>query len=266
MAEETTPPPPSPAPGQPAKETPSSVVPAPGAGQTPVTTPPAEDLPEKFKGKSAADIAKSYAELEKEFGKNSEEVKTVRTQIAQFTALAEVIKSNPGLAKQVEMEIEKLAKGNQPDKTEKVDDTRTATTGIIIDKFEKESGLALLQKDDKIKIQDRVGEMIWTMRDPTHRNMTRAQAFNSIPLDQLPAFLNQSYKMVVSSSEEKEKAKLEALVETRQNNEAAMGSMSFSGVNAKENELTPEEKEVARKMHISEEKYLKNKIAISKGE
>ena len=45
-----------------------------------------------------------------------------------------------------------------------------------------------------------------------------------------------------------------------------MGNMSFSGANPSDNQLTPEEKEVARKMHISEDKYLKNKIAISKGE
>ena len=53
-----------------------------------------EDVPEKFRGKSAADIAKSYIELEKKLGENSNDVAKVRKELE---LVGQVIEGNPEL-------------------------------------------------------------------------------------------------------------------------------------------------------------------------
>ncbi len=76
--------------------------PAGGEGQPEGTPAPAEgefQMPEKFKGKSAEDVAKSYAELEKELGKkgnSSADVERIEKQITELRQAIEAKKEGEG--------------------------------------------------------------------------------------------------------------------------------------------------------------------------
>ena len=253
MAEPTSPP------ADPPKDNPPPTdPPAPGAGGESSKPKDGDNLPEKFKGKSAEEIAKSYLELEQLHGKTTAEVESAKKKILESDALVQLIKSNPVLLNAVKGEIERLTKTPENKDAPKRDDTKIAVVGQIIDKFEGDNGLTKMPKEEKTKVQDAIGNEIWTMRDPSHSAMTREEAFNSIPADQLGAFLDKAYKNIVNSADEKEQARLKGFIEATQNREAAMGSMSFSGVKTGSITLTQDQKDVARKMHISEEKYIQN--------
>lgn len=251
-----------------------------GSGEStpPNTTPPSpsedgqrketiqDDLPEKFKGKSASEIAKSYIELEKKFADHGKEVGQTRQELENWKALGRVIEDNPELAKQIDEEIDRIAgkksESNKTDQTPKSDDTRTATENIIIGNFEKQYGLDRLDGEKKMKINQAIGEELADMIDPGGK-MSVKQVLDSIPLDRLDKYLHKAYRLATINDRD-EQARVEALVEARNNSEASFGSIPSSGLKSNETKLSPDEIKVARKMGISEEDYLKNKLALDK--
>lgn len=65
----------------------SNPKPAPQIQPAPQIEEPAEELPDKFKGKSAAEIAKSYVALEQRLGTQSQELGTLRSSVDQLLEL-----------------------------------------------------------------------------------------------------------------------------------------------------------------------------------
>lgn len=226
-----------------------------------------EDLPDKFKGKSASDIAKSYLELERKLGENSQEVNLTRQYLANWEALGKVIQQNPVLLQAIEQEIAKVSQTKQeapnPEaQAPKRDDTRLAVESSLINDFERRFGIDQLPSEDRGKLQQRIGLELVEMLDPKGDKTTR-QVLDDISLERLPRYLEKAYKLA-TDGDRKERERAQAILEARRNNEASLGSIPSSGVNSQTKELTPEQKKVARRLNISEEKYLKQVEEIEK--
>lgn len=257
-----------------------------GSGQStqpPTTTPPSQsqdgqrndntetkiqgDLPERFKGKSASEIAQSYVELEKKLGDQSQEVGDMRKEIEGWKALGRVLEENPTLSDLVEKEIDRIAgkKGDSTSKSDqppKADDVRLATENVIITKFEERFAIDRVDPEKKQKLHQAIGNELAEMVDPGGK-MTVKQVMDSIPLDRLDRYLEKAYKLATINDRE-EQARIAGIVEARNNSEASFGSIPSSGVRSQQVKLTPEEQKVARRMGISEEDYIKEKLALDK--
>jgi len=81
--------------------------PAPAATVAPVEAPVAAspELPEKFRGKSAFEIAESYASLESELGRQSQEIGTLRTLTDQLLEVRKTGPSEQNVGRQEEPEL-----------------------------------------------------------------------------------------------------------------------------------------------------------------
>lgn len=229
-----------------------------------------EQLPERFKGKSAQDIAKAYTELERKLGQQSTEVGQTRQesekakqQLQQWEALGKVIQSNPALYYQIEGEIKKISakqpSGEQqntviPAIQKDVTDSKLALQNQIFERFENKYGLDGLSKDEQDSLKQRVGKELMEMRGA--KDVPAALA--GIPLDTLPTFLDKAYRLA-TSSDDKERARLQGMVDARKNNQAAFGNIPSGSIRENTTELSPEEKKVAKRLGVSEDKYLKQK-------
>ncbi len=227
-----------------------------------------EDLPEKFKGKSAKEIAESYIQLEKKAGEHSTEVNQARQSLQQWEALGKVIQDNPALEKLIVEEIQKISGKDGESKNEKSeqqlsrDDTRIAVEKGIVKDFESEYGINRLAGDDKVDLQKRIGKELEDMLDP--KGTTPAsQLIQELPLDKLPNLLRKAYKLA-TADDEKERARLRGLAEARNNRDAEFGTIPSSSGSSNQVRLTEEELKVAKRLNITPEKYLKNKEELAK--
>ena len=243
---------------------------APEAGKAIPQGASQDDLPEKFKGKSASEIAKSYLELEKQFGEHSQEVKQTRDEIAQWQALGNVIKGNPKLREEIQVEIDRIS-GKKPDNADKSkpteptrDDTRIALENEIINNFEEKFGLHRLDNEKKKVIDKAIGTELAEMFDPGGTKPP-SEVLRVIPLDKLSRVLEKAYRLA-TLDDEKEQVRSQAYLDAKLNNEAKIGSMPSSGAQSETIILTPEQREAAKRMNVSEENYKKQLIAIQKGE
>lgn len=229
----------------------------------PETLPAQDDLPEKFKGKTAVDIAKSYQELEKKLGEHD----LTKKQLSQWQTLGKVIKSNPELEKQILAEIDKIegksSVASPEDRSKAPDDTRPALQNTIIGTFEKNFGIDRLPSEKKKDLFEKIATELGDIYDPDGR-LSTAQVLNLIPLDRLPKVLEKVYKLA-TAGDEAEQNRLRGLLEARQNAEAMIGSIPSSGVKGGQPQLTPQQREVARKQGISEQDYIKQLREIEEG-
>ena len=234
---------------------------------TPGQAPTVDELPEKFKGKSASEIAKSYLELEKIHGEHSQEVETNRKEIEQWKALGAVIAGKPELKKAIQDEIDRISgKAKDPvkpgEEPKKPDDTRIALQDQIINKFEEDRGLRLIPKEKKAELDKAIGRELVDMLDPTGTK-TPSEIIESIPVDRLPKYLDKAY-LLATSQDKEERTRSQEFIEAKRNQAAMIGSMPSSGVRESDFDLTPGETEAARRMNISEEDYKKQKIEMAK--
>jgi hypothetical protein len=207
-----------------------------------------ENLPEKFKGKTAADIAKSYIELEKELGKRAvsqkrlEELEQLREFIVNDKELVEAVQKKAGVATTTEP---------------RSDDTRDALANKIVGDFEKDFGIDNLKAEDRQAMHEKIGQELADMLDPSG-TMTTKELMASIKLDRLPKYLSKAYRLA-TIDDEREQARLKGLRDARQNSEATFGSIPSTGARSDSNTLNDQERATAKKLGISEEKYLEQK-------
>lgn len=212
-----------------------------------------DDLPEKFKGKSASDIAKSYLELEKKLGSHSQ----TQTELDQWRALGNVIKQDPELIKA----LEKKVAGDKSQERPK-DDTRDALSNKIVSDFEKEYSIDRLDPEKRQAMHKKIGEELADMLDPGGNKSTR-EILDSINLSKLPQYLGKAYRLA-TVDDESERARVKGILESQRNSEATFGSIPSTGGKSNNDSLTTDERETAKKLGISEEKYLKQKQEINK--
>lgn len=226
-----------------------------------------EDLPEKFKGKSAKEIAESYLELERKSGQHTSEVQQARQNLAQWESLGKVIQGNPALEKLIVEEIQKISKKSEDDPNIRKDqpatrdDTRIAVEKTIVKEFETEHGIDKLSADEKTTLQKRVGKELEEMLDPKGAK-NASELIADLPLDRLPSLLRKAYKLA-TADDDKERSRLKGLLQARDNRDAEFGTIPSSSRSSSQNLLTPEEQKVAKRLNITEEQYLKNKKEIT---
>ena len=220
-----------------------------------------DNLPEQFKGKTATEIAKSYVELQKLQGKHTKEVSEARDKLSQWEKLGEILEANPELYKQVESAIDNLGKTPNSDRDPKQDDTRVALENTIISKFEEDFGIQHLSGEKRGELHKKIGAELADMLDPGGKKSVRL-VLDDIPVARLRQYLEKAYRLATNDDRE-EQARLKVLIETKQNSQASFGTFPSTSIGQKTGQLTEEERKVAQKMGIPEEKYLKNKLAIA---
>jgi phage I-like protein len=231
-----------------------------------------EQLPERFKGKTANQIAKDYLELQKKIGEQGEQVAQTKQQLAdkekllqQYDALGKVIQSDPALYYQIEGKIKSLSQqrpSQQPtdpsnQKTERdLTDVKLSAQNQIFTNFESKFGINNLSEDQAKSLQSKIGKEL--------AEMTGAKdvpsAIASLSLDRLPLFLEKAYRLA-TDGDDQERARLKGMLDARRNNQASFGNVPSSSIRENPNGLSPEEKNVAKRLGVTEEKYLKNKQA-----
>lgn len=237
-----------------------------GDGQSTQQPGNTDDLPEKFKGKSAKEIAESYLALEGKLGENAQFINKARKDLGNWEALGKVIQSNPALYSQIEFEIKKLT-GQVPGQKQEdpkirnlegqVSDTRRATQGSIFEKFEGKY-LQNLSEDKRKELQGKIGKEVVEMFDWSG-DKSFDQVVEQIPLDRLPQVLEKAYKLAVGD----ERARLEGRLEADKNRAGMFGNMPSGNSKSEDEGLSSDEKRVAAKLGITEEKYLKQKQAMN---
>lgn len=221
------------------------------------------EIPEKFKGKSAEDIAKSYIALEKKLGERPRVDEKTQKEIAKWRQLGAIIENNPVLYKTIEDEVKRIRGESAEDTQEsKPDDVRLATQSRIMSDFERDFGINQLPQDKRKDLSEKILLEVAEMYDPSGEKSIK-EVINSIPLHKLNRSLEKAYRYVTADDRE-EQGRLEGLVEARQNSEATFGSIPSSSINSQAVKLTEDEKKVARRMGISEADYLKEKLALDK--
>lgn len=231
-----------------------------GQSESKATEP--SNIPENLAGKSVEDIVKMYGELERKLGEQSATVAEAKKLKKNQQLLADAIMSDPKLAQQVEgalrkkMGIESDDSGGDEDdkKTDKSsEDLRRYSENKIISEFSDEFGLTELKSEEREKALKEVGQQLADLVDPTGKK-SMSEVLSSVSLEKLPDLLRKSYFLTnMENIMSGDKSSLSNL--------SALGRISSAGGSSDQESggLTPEEKEVAKKLGVSEEKYLKRK-------
>lgn len=243
-------------------------------------------IPEKFKGKSAEDIAKAYIELEGKLGEQSASVEEAKKAQEQVDTLLRAIYSDPDTYRTVEQAVQKYTNGgvlpdnrNNPNKKgdEEAQADKTVVTDPKVDELKKTEENRILgdffgkygynnlpekeRKDNYQKLSLALAELV----DPGG-NRPIAQILSSIPTSKLSTYLENAH-FIANKDMMLEQAKKSALITERENNSATIGSFSAASTSGQEPSmanLTSKEREMAGKMGISEEQYAKRKFQIQK--
>jgi hypothetical protein len=241
-------------------------------GTAATTTEAPLQLPEKFKGKSPEQIAKAYLDLESKMGEQSKTVEEAKTLRDQTDTLVKAIWSDPDLYRQVEAGVKKFTSGESlPERDPKKDatpkdavnpiisDLRTNEENRVLNDFFSKYGYNTLdeksRKDAYAKLSTTVAELV----DPSGKKSIK-EIFSSIPVTKLRSILDNAHK-IANFDQIVNKARSSAAIPLEENRDGAIGSFAASNKRASDSvTLTSRERDVAQKMGISEEKYLKRKI------
>lgn len=244
----------------------------------PNNTPANQDaLPEKFRGKSAEEIAASYTELEKKHTQLSQDHSLTKKERDDLKALESFIDNDPDSFKYLQGRIEARKSGKatpadpaapaQPQNDPRVsrleaelNDTRLSTQSGIFEKFEGKYGLRA-ETDETKEIKTRIGNTIKEMVAPKSPK-TPAEIIATLPLDVLPQYLENAYKLA-TADDEKERVRRKTIAQTRMNSDATFSDSPSTSLRENTTSLTAEEKKVAKGLGITDEKYLAQKKSLN---
>jgi AraC-like DNA-binding protein len=208
-------------------------------------------VPEKYKGKSAEELAKMHMELEKKLGEQSSEVSEARKKVDDamklqtdavkarqtLQELTELIYADPERIKAVENWYAK--KGQPANQTSQdnatlpgnssptsqtqpmVEDTRRALQDQIFDEFYARTGIDKLPVKEKQEALQKISSEFADLFDPTGRK-TISQIVTERPLASLRRDLQKAYKL----SDLVQVENTQSALAQEQNNQAAIGSLS----------------------------------------
>ena len=238
-------------------------------GTAPLQT---SEVPVEFQGKNLAEVVKSYQELQKKLGEQSEEVHEAREAKKNVETLLGAVYSKP--------ENYNLAKGwisdylgvpqdktplqgseeAKPASSPEQDDTRRAVQTQIIEGFYQRYGINRLPEAERKEVIGKIANQFADFVDPGG-NKPVSKLLADIPLDRLPRMLENSYKLV-NTDKLREQGKLEGLLAQAENREASIGTIHGGGSQQRSVELSADEREVAGNLGIPIEKYKKRKEEI----
>lgn len=223
----------------------------------PTSEAPENSLPEKLRGKSSQEIASMYLSLEQKLGEQSGEVEKARKARQDLDFFVQAVSSDPELFKSVKKAVEQRAgvtikeeesskKNDQPTKR---DDVRAATQNRIIEDFARDMGITQMPTEKQSEVLQKVGTELADLVDPSGTKSV-SQVLSEVPLDRLHLLLEKAFWL----------ANKDSIISGDSNRFSAIGNLSHKGgEKSDDNALTEEEKVVARKLGISEEKYAKQK-------
>jgi len=230
---------------------------------TPTTEPEPEQKEEKILGKykTQDELVEAYKELDKKLGEQGDELRQSREFAQVVQPLLDEIRSDPELFKQLD---EKLRKRDQPtesaqDETKKdekataQDESRQAVSDLILAKFEEKHGINRLPTEDRTKMRNRIGDIIFELTGKT---------LNGVDLRRLDGVLENAY-ILANKDSLIDKSKLEALSPAKEVDEAGFPSVPSSPGKA-ETVLTSEEADIAGKIGLTREQYLEGKKVLAK--
>jgi len=239
-------------------ETPS----VPEGGQVETGKAPNQSVPEKLQGKSSDDLISMYGNLERKLGEQGHELGEYKKFRQDMDLVLNAIYADPETKSLVEKNMRKLTgvdksnQASQPTVDPRVSETRSAMEAQIINSFAAKSGLDSLPADQRPEVFKKIGDELVDMLDPTGTK-TYAQVLAGINLQKLPLLLEKAY-FLADKDGMIDKATAQARAQFQQNASAAIGSMSAVG-GSNEERLTPEERQTAKKLGVSEADYLKYK-------
>jgi len=225
----------------------------------PQVTPKSEDKPIESKTdvwkeltgnkfKSADELAKSYTELEKKFGTQSDEVKQAREFMQTVYPLLEEIKNDSELFKTLDERLRKKGEPKTPAKDEaKGEDkdqsgVRQITSDLLLERFEAKHGIDKLEPEERKDLRQKIGDAIFELS---------GTSLNNVDLRKLGTTLENAYIIAKYKSKS-------AASESETEDRASISSVP--GKTGKgETVLTPEEAKVAEKLGLTREQYLGGK-------
>jgi len=244
-------------------------VPSTPDGQTQETEgeAPKQSVPDNLQGKSTTDLVKMYGELERKLGEHSSELGESRKFKQEMGVVLQAIYSDPNLTEAVKKEILKISgQETKPDEDKKptssvsedsIKEIRRVQEQTIMKGFEDKYGFSGLDSEKKQEAYNKVGDALLNLLDPGGKK-SRDEVLDSIDLTRLPYYLDNAYYLA-NRDGELEKAGKEGMARAMQNRGGMIGGIPSSGSVSSSDSLTTDEREVARKMGISDQDYLKNK-------
>ena len=248
-------------------------------------------VPDKLKGKSAEELAKSYLELEKKLGEQSNEVSEARKKVDDalklqtdavrtretLQELTELIYTDPERVKAVESWYAKKTGKSEDQNSDGqaspsgklapssqnqhlVDDTRRTLQDQIFEEFYVKTGIANLPTKEKQEALQKISSEFAELFDPAGKK-TVAQIVTERPLASLGRDLDKAYRLSSLSGKNEDSA---GALAQEQNNQAAIGSMAGQTIREDQVKLSSAEEEMAKNLGISPEKYLERKKQILK--
>lgn len=230
---------------------------------------PLKDLPEKLKDKSAEEIADMYTNLEKKLGKNSKEIEEARKSkdeadkyLSERNLLAQAVQRNPELYKMLDNELKSIQGGATTESKKegggeaqvadpRVSELRRAEENRAIADFEFRFGLNKLEKSERQDIMKKVSTQLADLVDPGGQK-SMADVLGSIGLEKLPKYLENAYWLANKDSL-MDKGRLP------DQDTASIGSMASSSGKSDEASLTDRERNVANRLGVKPDQYLKQK-------
>ena len=234
---------------------------------------PLKDLPEKLKDKSAEEIADMYTNLEKKLGENSKEVEMARKTkdeadkyLSERNLLAQAVTRNPELYKMLDDELRTIQGGATAESKQggggeaqvtdpQVAELRRAEENRAIADFEYQFGINKLEKSEKQDVMKKVSSQLADLVDPGGTK-SMADVLGSIGLEKLPKYLENAYWLANKDSL-MDKGKLP------DQDTASIGSMASSSGKSDEASLTDRERNIANRLGVKPDQYLKQKQEMS---
>jgi len=225
-----------------------------------------DQLPEKYKGKSAKELADMLTHAELQIDKQGTEVGQLRKAQDDINLILEAAEADPELYGQLKQRVKTYAEeksGKKQDKREPESPSgdegiRTTVINHVIEKFREDKKINKLTQERKTEFEKQIANQLANILDPGG-SKTLVQILKEVRVDQLPKLLDSSYKMVLAEA-------ITSGDKTLNQDFASIGGMSYSSGSSGsgDDELSAEQKKVAQNLGISPEKYAKRLKTMSK--
>lgn len=217
-----------------------------GESQQTMTTPEWSNIT-GGKFKSETELAKSYKELEKKHGEQSEEVRKTREFAETVNPLLEEIRNDPELFKKLDEKLRKRGESSDnsnKDSQKTADNTeiREVAESLLLAEFEGKHGINKLSQEEQKTLRTKIGNKISELTGTT---------MSKVDLRRLSSVLENAY--VLATKDDK---KSESEAEESDEGDGAMSSISSSKGKG-EVKLTPDQARAAEKLGLSREQYVK---------
>lgn len=235
-----------------------------------------DDLPERFKGKTANEIANQYLDLQKKLGEQANELGTTRQQLQKWNEFDQwLTQSEPEVVALIAKKARAMSQVPNQNQTQtqtqvnpeinrmraEVSDTRLVQQQGIIEKFESKYGINQLEGEAKADLQKRIGQEIKEMRAPGG-DKPLANIIAETPLQVLGSVFEKAYRLA-TDDDAQEKSRVKGMVDAQRNNQAAFSSLPSRSIREDTTTLTADERKVANKLGIGEKRYLESKKKIA---